>query len=108
MKFIITESKLNNVIFTYLDTKPFIKIDDGNRIFLLKNNKEEENYSVIFYSRKSNTCFVKKQFVDNVSTFFSLDSDVVLDIISDWVEKNWKVKVDLIEYGSLVYVPFNL
>ena len=104
MKFLITESKLENVIFKYLDNQDFVKIDDGKRIWLIKSI--EEDYSTIFYSRVTNYCSVRKSFVVNLRTFFSIDTKNAFEIISKWIEKTLDVKVENIDYGIVRHKPY--
>jgi hypothetical protein len=47
MKYLITESKLEKVIFRYLDNQDFIQIKGGNRIYFA--NSEGDEYSQIRY-----------------------------------------------------------
>jgi len=85
MKYLITESQLEKVIFRYLNIQNFyVTNNDGDYHFW--NNYNIENREIIISTFKQTYCFIKKDFVKTISSFFSLDRGETMNIIGDWVE----------------------
>ena len=95
MKYLITESKLNQVIFRYLDNQDFIKIKGGNRIYFV--NSEGDEYAQIRYDNDG-WCTIYEKLVEEISTFFSLDKFNSKLLIGRWVEDTLQMKVIHITY----------
>ena len=91
MKYLITESKLNQVIFRYLNNQDFIQINKGATIFFV--NSENDEYSEIRYDKISGWCYIVISLVDEVSSFFSLKHSVSNEVIGRWVENTLQMKV---------------
>ena len=92
MKFIITESKMEQVIFKYLDNHRFYKkkYSFGYTFWYSKEDFESGGNITINVSYKNKDCFVNSDLVEEVSTFFGLDFESSLNIIGEWV----KTKID--------------
>jgi hypothetical protein len=71
MKYLITESQLDKVIFRYLDIKNFIQIKRGNTIYFV--NSEDDKYAQIRYDRNDGWCYIRHGLIYEISSFFSLD-----------------------------------
>ena len=54
MKYLITESQFNNIIFQYLDNQDFIKIEKKYGIYFV--NSEGDEYSQIRYYKDNGLC----------------------------------------------------
>ena len=103
MKYIITESRLENLIFKFLDGR-------------LKNIElKKAHYSDIVFAfpgeefglmgwKKSNQLFSYYEIVDEVKNVFSMDESDVLDVIGRYVESRYNLKVD----GNKYLRIFNL
>ena len=91
MKFIITESKLENVIFKYLDNQDFIKIEKDNNIYFV--NSEGDKYAQIRYDKKDSWCFINFGLVIKISSLFSIEYFESRKVIGKWVEKTLQMKV---------------
>ena len=72
MKYKITDSKLESVIFLYLDNQDFIPIEKGDNIYFA--NSEGDEYSQIRYDKDDGWCYVHSKLVDEISRFFSFCS----------------------------------
>jgi len=98
MKYIITESRLEKVVFKYLDEKfkgtdikkgkfsDFVFAVPGKDVGLLavnKYHKKGDNYLHIYFP-----------FFDEVQTMFSMKEGDVLDAIGKYVESRYNMKVD--------------
>ncbi len=99
MKFLITESQFDKVIFKYLDNQDFIKIESHDRIYFI--NSEGDEYSQISYDKKNGWCVIYYKLVNEISSFFSMQGSDSESLIGRWVEDTlqMKVKYPLIEYG---------
>ena len=91
MKYLITESKLNQVIFRYLNNQDFIQINNRFDIFFL--NSEGDEYAQIRYDKKDGVCFISYKLVNEISSFFSLERYDSEKVIGKWVENTLQMKV---------------
>jgi hypothetical protein len=90
MKFLITENKLEKVIFTYLDNQDFIQIKRGGNIYFV--NSKGDEYAQIRYAESDGWCFIYEGLIEEICSFFSLEeSDKV---IGGWVENTLKMPVN--------------
>jgi len=95
MKYLITESKLEKVIFRYLNNQDFIQIDGGETIYFA--NSKNDEYAQIRYD-KFGWCTISKKLVEEISNFFSLDEVDSKLLIGRWVEDTLQMKVIDIMY----------
>jgi hypothetical protein len=91
MKYLITESQLDKVIFKYLDNQNFIirnstKTSFGvsNIIHFLKSESSFRADSLINFYRDGE-CFINFELIDEIAKFFSLDFDDSKYVIARWV-----------------------
>ena len=91
MKFIITESKFEQIVFKYLDNQDFIKIEKDNYIYFL--NSTDYKYAEIRYDKNDGRCFIYIDLVAEISSFFSIESHDSKKIIGKWVENTLQMKV---------------
>jgi len=92
MKFILTESKFEQIIFKYLDNQDFIKFDKGTNTYFV--NSVNDKLAQIRYERFDGYCGVNVELVREISSFFSLDKEDSENIIVKWVENTLQVKVE--------------
>ena len=91
MKFSITESKLNKVIFNYLNQKHFIKKEINDRIYFLYNIDDE--YAQIRYDKNDGKCYISYDLLTEISAFFSLQNSESEKIIVKWIENSINMEV---------------
>jgi hypothetical protein len=91
MKYLITESQFDNVVFRYLNNQDFIQIEKGNRIYFL--NSEGDSFAQIRYNKNDRGCFISYKLVNEISSFFSLRTSDSEEIIVKWVENTIQMKV---------------
>ena len=91
MKYKITDSKLENVIFLYLDNQDFIPIEKGDKIYFA--NSEGDEYAQIRYNKYDGWCYMYYKLVDEISSFFSLEESVSMEVIGRWVENTLQMRV---------------
>lgn len=84
MKYIIIESRLNQVIFKYLDNMNLITKQRYDDIFFVKDKSDK--YGVLRYDTTDGWLFIKRDLVNEVSSFFSLSQEESEIVISRWVE----------------------
>jgi hypothetical protein len=99
MKYLITESKLDNVVFKYLDNQDFIikkspKTSFGfsNIIHFLNSSEDLYTDSLINFYRDGD-CWINHELIDEITTFFSLDFNDSKYIIGRWVENKLDTNV---------------
>jgi hypothetical protein len=91
MKYLITESQLDRVIFRYLNNQDLIQIEKGNRIYFV--NSENDKDGQILYDKKHKTCYIYYGLIYEISSFFSLERSDSKEIISIWVENTLQMQV---------------
>ena len=87
MKYLITESQLDKVIFRYLDSQDYNITKTGTSIYF--SYPEDEFAQIQYGGNHSNNelCFIKKGLIEAVSSFFSLNSYQSTRIVGQWVKK---------------------
>ena len=91
MKYLITESQLDKVIFKYLDNQDFIKIVKDNRIYFV--NSEGDEYAQIRYDKSDGWCYIDSDLIKEISSFFSLQHFDSEQVIGKWVENTLQMKL---------------
>ena len=91
MKYLITESQFDKVVFKYLDNQDFIRIDKGNKIFFV--NSEGDEYAQIRFDKKYGWCVIYYELVNEISAFFSMEESDSESVIGRWVENTLQMKV---------------
>ena len=88
MKYIITESKLTNIIFDYLNDLDLYMVEDRGDYYFWESKESWNNngYFVIYATHKRKDCFISSDLLVEVSSFFNLELEVALVIINKWVE----------------------
>ena len=92
MKYIITENRLNNIIFKYLDVK-----------YGALEQKKGEYSDIVFYFpgeeygklgwEKSGDLYISYKLFNEISNFFGLENDDSRKVIGKWVEDRYNLKV---------------
>ena len=99
MKYLITESQLDKVIFKYLDNQDFIQIVKGSRIYFV--NSKNDEYSQIRFDKDDGWCFIDYYLIEEISSFFSLQRFDSERIIGKWVENTLQMKVTTTTEGTV-------
>lgn len=92
MNILISESKLNNVIFKYLDEREYElkKFMSGN----IELQEKSSGKSLIIYFEDEYGCYIKQRLVEDVSSFFSINNHASMTIIAEWFRKLTGVKIN--------------
>ena len=98
MKYLITESQKDKVIFKYLDNQDFVVIKMPNRWYYV--NSEGDGYAQIRYHLRDRWCTINYDLADEVSKFFSLDYSDSISVINRWIENKFGRKSINVEVAS--------
>jgi hypothetical protein len=85
MKYLITESQFDKVIFKYLDNQDFIQVKRKNAIYFVNSESDEYIDSLIEYFR-SGECVISFELIDEIKDFFSIEFNSSKYVIARWVE----------------------
>lgn len=91
MKYIINESKLDKVIFKYLDNMGLIQIRKGDNIFFDSQNNDEF-YRIIYYIPHE-FCYISARIYYEIRDVFHLGFDEIKKIVARWVEDTLQMNV---------------
>jgi hypothetical protein len=105
MKYIITESQLDKLIFKYLDSKDFVTINLGPNIFF--SDSEDSSESQITYDKTTKSCFIARDLINEISNLFDLNSVTSTNAIGEWVKHTQQVEVNDV-YPAFGFFKFNL
>ena len=102
MKYLITESQFDKVIFRYLDNQDFVLHDNkkkfNNYIYFLNNITDDTAQISIYVSNAfgemRNWMYVNGELIDELSNFFSIDEDECLETIKRWVSNFLNIEID--------------
>ena len=111
MKYLITESKLNQVIFKYLDIQDFVIYDNkkrfSNYIYFLNSESDRESQISVYtnnaFGEVRNWVFVNSDLIEELSTFFSIVRLDCLDIIKVWINNTLGISDSTIWDGPYEY-----
>ena len=92
MKYIITENRLNDIIFKFLDVKlDGIVKKKGEVVYIIFIFPNEE-YGTLGWN-KSGNLFINEELVIEISYFFETNNVDTLKVIGKWVEDRYNLKV---------------
>ena len=111
MKYLITESKLEKVIFRYLDIQDFVIYDNkkkfNNYIYFLNNESDRKSQISVYlnnaFGEVKNWVFVNRDLTEELSNFFSIDKSDCLDIIKVWINNTLGISDSTIWDGPYDY-----
>ena len=87
MKYLITESQIDKVIFKYLDNQDFIinRMSSDNITYFVNSENDKYSDSLIIHY-KSGDCVISFELIDEIATFFSMEFNSSKYIIARWIE----------------------
>lgn len=97
MKYLITESQLDKIIFRYLDNQKFVKIKKDKEICFLYS--PDDLWAVMKYMRGK--LIINENLTREIQSFFSIDEDGAEILIRDWVSKETGINIDVWDIKSL-------
>jgi hypothetical protein len=88
MKYLITESQIDKVIFKYLDNQDFIikKMNGDNITYFVNSENDEFSGGLIQHYRSGGECVMSFELIDEIAEFFSMEFDSSKYVIARWVE----------------------
>jgi hypothetical protein len=110
MKYIISEIRLDNVIFKYLDSKlDGIELKKAHYSDIVFAFPGEESGLMRWMGKKSiGQLLTYYEIVDEVETMFSMDQSDALDLIGRYVESRYNLKVNKNSKVGARYQFFNV
>jgi len=87
MKYLITQSQLDKIVFKYLDNQDFIikKMNSDNINYFV--NSEGDGYmDALIQHHRSGDCVISYELINEIATFFSIDFDDSKYVIARWIE----------------------
>jgi hypothetical protein len=91
MKYLITESQIDKVIFKYLDSQDFIVVGSSVSLFFI--NSEGDERAQIRYNEYDGWCYINYELINEISNFFSIEDSESKQVIGKWVEYVLEMKV---------------
>jgi hypothetical protein len=87
MKYLITESQIDKVIFKYLDNQDFIinRMSSDNITYFVNSENDKYSDSLIIHY-KSGDCVISFELIDEIATFFSMEFNSSKYVIARWIE----------------------
>ncbi len=87
MKYLITESQIDKVIFKYLDNQDFIinRMSSDNITYFVNSENDKYSDSLIIHY-KSGDCVMSFELIDEIATFFSMEFNSSKYVIARWIE----------------------
>jgi hypothetical protein len=100
MKFTIDNSKLEQLIFKYMDNKNYVIKETRYDYYFLENEGDE--YAQIRVRKNDMLCFIYYELTEEVESFFSIENPMVKEVLTRYVEntlnikmsKTWKVSIN--------------
>ena len=91
MKYLITESQIDNLIFKYLDNQDFIQIEKNDIVYFV--NSESDKHAQIRFDKDDGWCLIYYKLFEEISSFFSMQESDSQSVIGRWVENTLQIKV---------------
>ena len=108
MKFLITESQFDKVIFKYLDNQDFIQIEKDDNIYF--TNSEGDEHAQVRYDKRNGVCYIYWKLIKEISHFFSIEYSNSELVIGRWAENSLQMKVSetyFVGYTAFYLLKFN-
>jgi len=104
MRYLITESQREKVIFKYLDNQDFIQKNYGEYTFFV--NSKEDLYTQIKYNPIRGWITISRDLMREISSFFSLDNNDSISAIAHWVENKLGAEYTMVDVQSDIVVYY--
>jgi hypothetical protein len=103
MKYLITESQFDKVIFKYLDNQDFIKIERSDSVYFANSESDED--AQIRFDKEDEWCYIHIELIDEISSFFSMGQSDSKQVIGRWLENTLQMKVTNTSRNSFYAFP---
>ena len=108
MKYIITESKINKLVSTYLDERDLDTSDIGNGEFNITDGKHgndviryEIDHSLKYPEKSYHTIAISDDLVTKITQLFGLKSEDAINSIINWFNQEYDLNVDIHDFEWL-------
>ena len=108
MKYIITESKINKLVSTYLDERDLDTSDIGNGEFNITDGKHgndviryEIDHSLTYPEKSYHTIAISDDLVTKITQLFGLKSEDAINSIINWFNQEYDLNVDIHDFEWL-------
>ena len=108
MKYIITESKINKLVSTYLDERDLDTSDIGNGEFNITDGKHgndviryEIDHSLTYPEKSYHTIAISDDLVTKITQLFGLESQDAINSIINWFNQEYDLNVDIHDFEWL-------
>ena len=108
MKYIITESKINKLVSSYLDNQNLETSDIGNGEFNITDGKHgndviryEINYSSTYPEKYYHSILISDNLVTKITQLFGLKSEDSINSIINWFNQEYDLNVDIHDFEWL-------
>jgi hypothetical protein len=108
MKYIITESKINKLVSTYLDERDLETSDIGNGEFNITDGKHgndviryEIDHSLTYPEKSYHTISISDDLVTKITQLFGLESEDAINSIINWFNQEYDLNVDIHDFEWL-------
>ena len=108
MKYLITESQIDNIIFMYLDNQDFYTSEIGNGEFDITNGKNGNNvisyeidHSLTFPDKTYEIILISDDLVTKTTHLFGLKNDDAITSIINWFNQKYNKKLDIYDFQWL-------
>ena len=91
MKYLISESQIDKIIFKYLDIQDFIQIEKNDKIYFV--NSKDDEFAQIRYDKYDGQCYIHDDLIVEISEFFSLRYSDCKKVVGKWVENVLQMNV---------------
>jgi len=87
MKYLITPSQLDKIVFKYLDNQDFIiKRMNSDNINYFVNSEGDGYMDALIQHHRSGDCVISYELINEIATFFSIDFNDSKYVIARWIE----------------------
>jgi hypothetical protein len=93
MKYLITESQIDKVVFKYLDNQDFVKDATSKEIFFLNSINDEQG--IMVFDKKKGMLYISFELVNEIAEFFSIHNVHSSNLITDWAQGNIDQRIRL-------------
>jgi hypothetical protein len=108
MKYIITESKINKLVSTYLDERDLETSDIGNGEFNITDGKHgndviryEIDHSLTYPEKSYHTIAISDDLVTKITQLFGLKNEDAINSIINWFNQEYDLNVDIHDFEWL-------
>ena len=101
MKYILSESRFDKIIFKYLDNQDFVAVERGRRIYFV--NSEGDSEALFVLDKDTRMIVISDSLIDELIEFFSNRRNYLSKAVVSWIME----KFGLDNYGHII-TPYRI